>query len=84
MRDQVTRDADDVGASLRHPGDGFRRRTVPARQRRTEMEVREVRYPKTVERGRKAGDLHVEHSGAEPAGFEPSVDDARAGETPED
>ena len=83
MRDQVTGDANDLWGSLGHPGNSFRACPVSAGERRAEMEVGEMCDAQSVKSGGQALDLHVEHSGAQPAGFEPPVDDARAEPTHE-
>ena len=61
----------------------FRACPVPAGERRAEMEVGEMCDAKTVEPNGQPLDLHVEHAGTQPAGFEPSVDDARDDQTHE-
>ena len=78
MRDEVARDADEVGPPLGDPGDGALARPVAARQRRAEVEVGEVRDPEPVERRGQPVDRDLEHARAQPAGLEPAVD--RTGE----
>ena len=48
------------------------------------MEVGEMCDAKAVEPRGQPLDLYVEHAGAQPAGFEPSVDEAREGQTHDD
>ena len=84
MGNQVTGDADDVRTPLDHPGRGLYTCPVPAGERRAEMEVGEMCDAKAVEPEGQSLDLHVEHAGAQPAGFEPSVDEARDGQTHDD
>ena len=73
MRDEVARDADEVGLPRRDPVHGPRARRVSTRERRPEVEVREMRDPYPVESRRESLDRHLEDARAEPSGLEPAV-----------
>ena len=64
---------DEVGLPRRDPVDRARARAIPARERRSEMEVGEVPDPEPVERCRQAVDRHLDDAGAEPTCLEPAV-----------
>jgi hypothetical protein len=72
VREQVARDADEVGRALRRPGD--RALDGPRAARRdAEVEVREVRDPEAVELRRQARQLELALVQLDPAGLEPAV-----------
>jgi len=73
VRDEVSRDADEVGSTLRDPSDGALARPVSTGERRAEMEVGEMPDAKTVEWLRKPVDRYFEDAVPEPARLDPAV-----------
>ena len=73
MRDEIAGHAHQIGTTIHEPVDGPAARGVHAGQRRAEVEVGEVADSEPVELCGEAGNLDVEHAGAEPAGLEPPV-----------
>ena len=72
VRDEVSRDADELGSPLRDPLHGALARTVAARERRAEVEVGEMPDANAVERLGQPVERHLEHSlRSQPASIQP-------------
>ena len=75
MGDEIARDEDQIWVARRNPGNRVPGCEPSARQRRAQVEVREVCEAEAVERRRQPVDLRFEHTAPQPAGLEPRVDD---------
>jgi hypothetical protein len=78
-RQQVARDADEIGTALLDPcRSAFH--GVRAARRHSEVEVREVRDPDAVELGRQARQPQIALAQTHPPGFEPAISEPGRGE----